>query len=113
MLSVDRVSKNCWLLSGVGCHAIAWLCSAGSQHQLVLGEFDYQQYQKEKPRLIVYQSEVYSTFFWAKDPVALAEEIIHTFAMSPYPKCPIELVYAFGGHVDGRSVRIAPLQATH
>ena len=92
---------------------IAWLCSAGDRHQLVLGEFDYKKYQQEQTRLIVYQTEIYSTFFWAKDPVALAEEIMHTFINSPYPKYPIELVYAFGGQVEGRSIRIAPVQAVH
>jgi hypothetical protein len=55
--------------------------------------------------------ELYSTFFWSDEPQGFTEQVIWTFVYAlRNPLCPVELVYEFGGLVNGLPVRIAPTQ---
>jgi hypothetical protein len=64
-------------------------------------------------RFLEITDELYSSFVWALDPAKLLSDIVEAFKTCYDKESPVELVYAYGGTLNGRDIIIAKFPGAH
>jgi hypothetical protein len=86
--------------------------SGTDQHQLIICDLSANDMTTSLDTLEI-SREVYSTFFWAADPFGCADGIVQTFVQCHNYWYPIELVYAYGGTLNGATPLFALAAEVH
>jgi hypothetical protein len=105
MLSVEFLPPNGWLLLNRPSYEMygASLHLVGKEYELtIFGLLD--RYQE----LLEINTEIYRTHFWADNPVEFVDNLLSNFCSTRLKAHPIELVYNYGGSLNGGPLRLFP-----
>lgn len=89
---------------------LSQLFQAGSAHSFVLF---YAKEGAQNSRLLEVLEVVYETSFWAINPKELCLSIINDYHQCSDRRAPVELVYTYGGTINGRVPLLSSPPATH